>query len=115
MNRTSMFGFSLSDRRSRREERDRAPEEALPPAAARPVTYRSDRGPRAGVVRGEPVGDAWDALGGGAESVRELLAQERLGDLTELGEWHGRPLSETELLPPVPDPEKIICVGLNYR
>ncbi|HEY2055443.1 MAG TPA: fumarylacetoacetate hydrolase family protein [Solirubrobacterales bacterium] len=27
----------------------------------------------------------------------------------------GRPLGETELGPPLPDPDKIICVGLNYR
>jgi 2-keto-4-pentenoate hydratase/2-oxohepta-3-ene-1,7-dioic acid hydratase in catechol pathway len=79
------------------------------------VTYRSDRGPRAGVVQGKAVVDAWDALGGGGMSLRDLLAQERLAQLTELDERRGRPLAETELLPPVPDPEKIICIGLNYR
>ena len=25
------------------------------------------------------------------------------------------PLAAVELLPPVPDPEKIVCIGLNYR
>ena len=27
----------------------------------------------------------------------------------------GEPLGEVELLPPIPDPEKIVCIGLNYR
>jgi len=78
------------------------------------VTYRTDRGPRAGVLREDHVLDAWDALGGGGESVRHLLAAGRLADLEEL-EDEGVPLTDAELLPPVPDPEKIVCVGLNYR
>ena len=79
------------------------------------VTYRSDRGPRAGVLRGEALVDAWDALGGGGSSVRELLAQGRLAELEDLSDEEAQPLGETELLPPVPGPEKIICIGLNYR
>jgi 2-keto-4-pentenoate hydratase/2-oxohepta-3-ene-1,7-dioic acid hydratase in catechol pathway len=79
------------------------------------VTYRSDRGPRAGMVRGEVVVDAWDALGGAGSSLRELLAQGRIAELEDLGNAEALPLAETELLPPVPDPEKIICIGLNYR
>jgi 2-keto-4-pentenoate hydratase/2-oxohepta-3-ene-1,7-dioic acid hydratase in catechol pathway len=79
------------------------------------VTYHSDRGPRAGVVRGEAVLDAWDALGGAGSSVRELLAQGRIAELEDTGEAEALPLAEAELLPPVPDPEKIICIGLNYR
>jgi 2-keto-4-pentenoate hydratase/2-oxohepta-3-ene-1,7-dioic acid hydratase in catechol pathway len=72
------------------------------------VTYRSERGDRAGVLRGDVVVDA-------GPSVRELLdsddvaraAGERAGDELSLG--------EVELLAPVRDPEKIVCIGLNYR
>src|ERR671936_538334 len=80
------------------------------------VTYRSDRGERAGVLRDEVVVDAWDALGGGGTSVRELLASERLDELAgRIAGAEGLPLDGLALRPPVPDPEKIVCIGLNYR
>jgi 2-keto-4-pentenoate hydratase/2-oxohepta-3-ene-1,7-dioic acid hydratase in catechol pathway len=77
------------------------------------VTYNSAGGPRAGVLRDGGVLDAWDALGGGGEGMRELLAS---GRLAELDQAQGEPLpvAEVELLAPVPDPEKIIGIGLNY-
>ena len=78
------------------------------------VSYESDRGPRAGLRRDDSVLDAWDALGGGGTSVRELLASGRLGEL-DAAEGEAIPLDDVELLPPVPDPEKIIGIGLNYR
>jgi 2-keto-4-pentenoate hydratase/2-oxohepta-3-ene-1,7-dioic acid hydratase in catechol pathway len=81
----------------------------------RVVTYRSERGPRAGLLDGEAVVDVGDALGGGGASVRELLEAGRLGELANLSGAQGTPLEEVELLPPVPDPQKIICIGLNYR
>src|SRR5215210_688371 len=78
------------------------------------VTYRSERGPRAGVLRGEAVVDAWDALGGDGESVRDLLEADRLQELAQAGEDEVS-FADPELLEPVPDPEKIVCIGLNYR
>jgi len=78
------------------------------------VSYGSDRGPRAGVLRGDSLLDAWDALGGGGESIRELLASGRLGELAE-ADGETTPLSAVELLVPIPDPEKIVGIGLNYR
>ncbi len=80
----------------------------------RVVSYESDRGPRAGLLRDDSVIDAWDSLGGAGESVRELLASGRLGEL-EAAAGPGLPLADVELLVPVPDPEKIIAIGLNYR
>jgi 2-keto-4-pentenoate hydratase/2-oxohepta-3-ene-1,7-dioic acid hydratase in catechol pathway len=46
-------------------------------------------------------------------TMRELLAS---GGLAELGDRDGPaiPLAEVELLAPIPDPEKIIGIGLNY-
>jgi 2-keto-4-pentenoate hydratase/2-oxohepta-3-ene-1,7-dioic acid hydratase in catechol pathway len=80
------------------------------------VTYRSDRGERAGVLRDEVVVDAWDALGGSGTSVRELLASERLDELAgRIAGAEGLPLDGLALRAPVPDPEKILCIGLNYR
>jgi len=80
------------------------------------VTYRSERGERAGVLRDEVVVDAWDALGAGGTSVRELLAGDRLDELAgRIAGAEGLALDGVALCPPVPDPEKIICIGLNYR
>ncbi len=79
------------------------------------VTYRGEDGPRAGLLRGDRVVDAAEMLGRSeGESVRRILA----GDLLEAlagADGEERPLAEVELLPPVPDPDKIVCVGLNYR
>jgi 2-keto-4-pentenoate hydratase/2-oxohepta-3-ene-1,7-dioic acid hydratase in catechol pathway len=80
------------------------------------VTYESDRGARAGVLDDERVIDAWDALGGEPSSLRDLLAAGRLGDLARAtGGAEGVPLDDVALMPPIPDPEKILCIGLNYR
>lgn len=38
-----------------------------------------------------------------------------LPDLPNLSALPSTPLEQIELLPPVPEPEKIICIGLNYR
>jgi 2-keto-4-pentenoate hydratase/2-oxohepta-3-ene-1,7-dioic acid hydratase in catechol pathway len=80
------------------------------------VTYRSGRGDRAGVLVAEEIVDAWDALGGEGSTVRELLASGRLEELAGTVSSAGPvSLAEAELLPPVPDPDKIVCIGLNYR
>ena len=77
------------------------------------VTYTSDAGPRTGLLRDDDVVDAWDLLGGGGSSLRELLGADRLAELAD-AVGTAAPLRQVELLPPVPDPEKIIGIGLNY-
>jgi 2-keto-4-pentenoate hydratase/2-oxohepta-3-ene-1,7-dioic acid hydratase in catechol pathway len=77
------------------------------------VSYASDRGPRAGVLRDDGVVDAWDALGGGGASMRELLEAGRVAELAG-AEGPAMPRGEVSLLPPVPDPQKLIGIGLNY-
>ncbi len=79
----------------------------------RVVTYDSERGPRAGVLAAAGVIDAWDALGGDGSTLRELIADGRLADLGE-ADGPATPLADVDLLPPIPDPEKIIGIGLNY-
>ncbi len=83
------------------------------------VTYASDRGPRAGVQTDEGVIDAWDLLGGdGESSVRDLLASGRIDELKsaiEAGTGEVLDIGVGGILTPVPDPDKIICIGLNYR
>jgi 2-keto-4-pentenoate hydratase/2-oxohepta-3-ene-1,7-dioic acid hydratase in catechol pathway len=79
------------------------------------VTYRSERGARAGVLRGGAIVDAWDALGGDGSSVRDLLAADRLGEVDGISSGGEIALDDVELLPPIPDPDKIVSIGLNYR
>ena len=92
------------------------------------VTYRSERGIRAGAVRGDAVVDVWDALGrgwapgtgGGPQplptGLRAALESESLAVLAAAveGGEDGPELGAVELLPPITDPQKIICIGLNY-
>jgi 2-keto-4-pentenoate hydratase/2-oxohepta-3-ene-1,7-dioic acid hydratase in catechol pathway len=81
------------------------------------VSYRCERGVRAGVLRDGRVLDAWDALdpGGTRSSVRELLRDGALEELPAALAGDGRPLAEVALEVPLPDPDKIVCIGLNYR
>ena len=80
------------------------------------VTYRSDRGARAGVLRDGRVIDAWDSLGDETvPSVRALLEQDLAGRLAQDLNGDGVSLAQVSLDVPVPDPDKIVCIGLNYR
>ncbi len=70
------------------------------------MTFDDGRGSRAGVLRDGGVLDA------GGPSVRELLAAGRLDEVD------GRELIALDalrLLPPIPDPDKIVCIGLNFH
>jgi len=83
------------------------------------LTFDAGDGSRAGVLEDDRVLDAWALLGEPHRgSLKELLAANRGGDLRgRLGDTGApsHPLSAVRLLPPVPDPEKIVCIGLNYR
>jgi 2-keto-4-pentenoate hydratase/2-oxohepta-3-ene-1,7-dioic acid hydratase in catechol pathway len=81
----------------------------------RVVSYRSERGLRAGLLSEDTVVDAWDALGEDGSSVRDLLASDRLAEAAGISGGKPLALERTELAPPIPDPEKIVCIGLNYR
>lgn len=82
------------------------------------ATFDAGDGPRAGVVEDDRVADAWALLGEPHRgSLRELIAAGRIEDLRgRLGDAGApsHPLAAMSLLPPIPDPEKIVCIGLNY-
>jgi 2-keto-4-pentenoate hydratase/2-oxohepta-3-ene-1,7-dioic acid hydratase in catechol pathway len=81
------------------------------------VSYRSEEGACAGVQTVDGVLDAGALLGERPLGARRLLEEDRLGELAELSAIEGdvEPVSVIRLLPPIPDPDKIICLGLNYR
>jgi len=81
------------------------------------TTYRTEGRDRVGVQTKEGVLDAATLLGAEALSVRELLAENRLPELTAAADQGGEvlPPDQVEPRPPIPDPDKIVCIGLNYR
>jgi acylpyruvate hydrolase len=67
------------------------------------VTYDAGNGPEGGVLIGEEIAPA-------GQSVRALLTTP--GDIRPGKERIAR--DQVRLLAPVPDPQKIVCLGLNY-
>jgi acylpyruvate hydrolase len=84
-------------------------------AAMRLVSYRADSEARAGVLREGGVLDAAELLAVDRIGVRDLLESGRLDELRDRLETSGEAIEGAQLLPPVPDPDKIVCIGLNYR
>jgi 2-keto-4-pentenoate hydratase/2-oxohepta-3-ene-1,7-dioic acid hydratase in catechol pathway len=83
------------------------------------VSYDDGTGIQAGILAGEEIVPA-SAVDAPASSVRGLLEALDASQLAALGERAASasarlPLSSVRQLAPVPDPEKIICLGLNYR
>jgi 2-keto-4-pentenoate hydratase/2-oxohepta-3-ene-1,7-dioic acid hydratase in catechol pathway len=93
------------------------------------VSHRSADGLRAGVQHDGQVLDVERLLESSANgarppaTIRQLLGAngDGLGRLAEAlsapgaAEFAVGPIDEVELGPPVADPEKIVCIGLNYR
>jgi 2-keto-4-pentenoate hydratase/2-oxohepta-3-ene-1,7-dioic acid hydratase in catechol pathway len=81
------------------------------------VSYRGEHGVCAGVRVGDGILDAGELLGERPLGARRLIEEGRLGELAEGAGQASKvePASVMRLLPPVPDPDKIVCIGLNYR
>ncbi|MGI6605247.1 MAG: fumarylacetoacetate hydrolase family protein [Firmicutes bacterium] len=97
------------------------------------VTFEGQGQPRLGVIVGDQLLDltaAWQAMGKRVElpdgDMKVLLAQEQGLEYVQEVEaaakagaaWLeevARPLSEVRLLAPILRPDKVICIGLNYR
>lgn len=70
-----------------------------------------------GVVDGSDVIDVSVAAGTGWARLSQALANSDMDGLAAAARRSRRrlPLASVSYLPPVTDPEKILCVGLNYR
>ncbi|MDQ2621993.1 MAG: fumarylacetoacetate hydrolase family protein, partial [Actinomycetota bacterium] len=84
------------------------------------ITFAAGNGPRAGVLTSEGILDAWEILDHPTRSsLRELIWEDRVGEVADrIAAGTGvAPLDPDgcEIKAPVPDPDKIICIGLNYR
>ena len=81
------------------------------------VSFVSQGRPSYGVVKGGGVIDLGSRLGDRGASLRALLAAGALIEAQRVARDAAPDieLEGLELAPVVPDPDKIICVGLNYR
>jgi len=82
------------------------------------VTYQSDDRPRVAGVRDGAYVDLNRADPDVPACIKTLLAQgprglARAADALAAGQPVD--LEDSKLLPPIPRPEKIVCIGLNYR
>jgi 2-keto-4-pentenoate hydratase/2-oxohepta-3-ene-1,7-dioic acid hydratase in catechol pathway len=80
------------------------------------VTFARAGGAGIGVVvEGDVVADVTGEVEG-VTSLREVLTQSRLAEVAEVAARATRRhrLSDLRLLPVIPDPSKVICVGINY-
>jgi 2-keto-4-pentenoate hydratase/2-oxohepta-3-ene-1,7-dioic acid hydratase in catechol pathway len=80
------------------------------------VTYRSPTGPRVAAVRGQEYVDLNTADPSLPVSLKELVAlgpegTARAAAAAAKGKAHPGPI---QFLAPIPDPQKVICIGLNY-
>ena len=81
------------------------------------ASYIADGKECYGVVNGDGVITMNERFGGHAASLREALAGGLLPQIKEAAA-HGqadRKLSDIKFLPVIPNPEKILCVGINYK
>jgi 2-keto-4-pentenoate hydratase/2-oxohepta-3-ene-1,7-dioic acid hydratase in catechol pathway len=81
------------------------------------VTYRAETGPRVAAKRGDEYVDVQQADPSLPACMKALLSLGQQGmQRTRDAAAAGKPIDhgELRLLAPVPSPEKIICIGLNY-
>jgi 2-keto-4-pentenoate hydratase/2-oxohepta-3-ene-1,7-dioic acid hydratase in catechol pathway len=70
-----------------------------------------------GLVAGDGVVTLNDRLGGGFASLRDALAAGALGEISKVVEGikPDHRLGDIQWLPAIPNPEKVLCAGINYR
>ena len=81
------------------------------------ASYVADGNPSFGVVAGDGVIDVPPLTDGKFPGLRQALAAHALAEIERLtaGRAPDRALSTLQFLPVVPDPQRIVCVGINYR
>ena len=81
------------------------------------VTYQSPSGPRVAGIRGPALVDLNDSDRAIPHCIKDLLVQGAPGigrAQAALAAGREMPAAGVKLLPVVPRPEKVICIGLNY-
>lgn len=69
-----------------------------------------------GVVVGDGIVDIGRRIGARFPTLRDAVAGGALDEIRRhASDAPDLPLSAVKLLPPIPNPDKIVCVGLNYK
>jgi 2-keto-4-pentenoate hydratase/2-oxohepta-3-ene-1,7-dioic acid hydratase in catechol pathway len=84
------------------------------------ATIQTPAGPGPAVLSGQFLVDVCATEPGAPATVRGLLAAgpaalQRVAHVSRREAAVRYPVGSVKFLPPIPDPEKIICIGLNYR
>jgi 2-keto-4-pentenoate hydratase/2-oxohepta-3-ene-1,7-dioic acid hydratase in catechol pathway len=81
------------------------------------VSYMVDGKATFGVVAGDGIVNAKRCLGGRFSTLRQALAADALDEVRRAatGQAPDHRMSDVKFLPVVPDPQRIVCVGINYR
>jgi 2-keto-4-pentenoate hydratase/2-oxohepta-3-ene-1,7-dioic acid hydratase in catechol pathway len=80
------------------------------------ATVQTSRGATYGIVTDKGFVDLGTRLGSRYPDLRSLIAARALGEAQKFaGEKPDYPLGELKWLPVIPNPGKILCVGLNYQ
>ena len=68
-----------------------------------------------GLIKKNKIVDLTECIEG-TKDLREAIKKDQLSELMELSisENNQIPLSEIDFLPTITNPEKIICIGVNY-
>jgi len=80
------------------------------------ISFLYNNTPSYGIVTGDDVLDLTPILGAQAPDLKRLIAHNLFGAAAAAAKAHKPTLkySQLTLLPVIPNPNKIICVGLNY-
>ena len=81
------------------------------------ASYLADGKPAFGAVIGDGVVTLNNRLGGRFATLRDALAADALADIRKAAEgaMPDHKLAGLRFLPAIPNPEKILCVGINYK
>ena len=81
------------------------------------ISFLHNGNPTYGIVSGEKVLDLKPILGDRAPDLRSLIAQKMTGAAADALKANAATVNfaDLELLPVIPNPDKILCVGLNYK
>src|SRR5205085_788393 len=81
------------------------------------ASYLANGKPSFGVVAGDGVVTMNDRLGGRFATLRDAIAGGALDEIRKFaqGAKPDLPLASLKFLPTIPNPEKIMCVGINYK
>lgn len=81
------------------------------------ASFSIEGGNSYGVVVGDGIVDMGKRLGARLATLRSAIAENTINDIARFAadQKSDMALSTVTLLPPIPNPGKIICIGLNYK